>query len=232
MANMNIDELFDPLKHDKLMQKFFTSADTEENNVVGDDMSDDESKKSKKKKDRKKLDIYVSKEELEKQLDEYLKLDYEDMIGDTPIRFKYASVTPSSFGLTSEEIFELEDAELNQRVAPSRLEAYVTEQDEKKFRKSFFAKKDKESRGGEDGEETRPTRGRGDFRGGRGRGSFTGERGGRGSFRGQSGERGGRGGFRGQSSERGRGGFSDRGKKRQREEGTQGERPAKRQKRE
>ncbi|CAO3668362.1 unnamed protein product [Umbelopsis vinacea] len=85
-----------------------------------------EKKKEKKKGKKDDADIILetegpineskksTKRALDKYMEEYYNLDYEDMIGDLPTRFKYHKVDANNFGLSPVEILLADDKDLNQ----------------------------------------------------------------------------------------------------------------------
>ncbi|XP_019198195.1 PREDICTED: protein KRI1 homolog [Ipomoea nil] len=97
----------------------------EEHETVDDQVDEEDgvSKEGKRKKKRRKTSVVMQavKDQL---MEEYYKLDYEDVIGDLKTRFKYKPVNAKRFGLSTEEMLMLDDKELNQYVPLKTLAAY------------------------------------------------------------------------------------------------------------
>lgn len=157
-----IDELadgeFDPAKHDALMSKIAQQFDGDEDNekpVFSDmsDVSEDEEEqvqKTKAVKTARKTLKSVLKQHKEQAktdgveahrlaaaMEELYQLDYEDLIGDIPCRFKYQRVEPNNLGLEVDDILNADDADLNKYFALKKLAPYrptdVLERDINKY---------------------------------------------------------------------------------------------------
>ncbi|KAI5655822.1 hypothetical protein M9H77_33009 [Catharanthus roseus] len=95
-----------------------------ENEVDDEQIRETEDEDGKRKKKRKRRPSEVEKAVRDQLLEEYYKLDYEDTVGDLKTRFKYKTIKPKRYGLTTEEILALGDKELNQYVPLKKLAPY------------------------------------------------------------------------------------------------------------
>ncbi|BBN11576.1 protein KRI1 [Marchantia polymorpha subsp. ruderalis] len=83
---------------------------------------------TKEKLDKKVKVPFEEKVMIDRHLEEYYKLDYEDVIGDLPTRFKYTQVKPNKYGMKTKDILAVDDAELNQFVSLKKLAPYTTQE--------------------------------------------------------------------------------------------------------
>jgi protein KRI1 len=131
----DLDDKPDFDKEDKLLglPEEWALDDKEGSAASGDKSISEKKKKSKNKEladgdgageKRKRKISLKDRLEIEKEFDEYYKLDYEDTIGDLKTRFKYRQVQPNSYGLNTYEILQADDRDLNQYVSIKKLAPY------------------------------------------------------------------------------------------------------------
>ncbi|KAI6206553.1 Protein KRI1-like protein [Aphelenchoides besseyi] len=139
-GDKNINDLqtdFDPAEYDKRMKDVFTNdyyENTKDDEVkpVFSDMSDVEYEETDEEEDdetmetTKKVDQPTSSgNQAAQYLNEYYALDYEDIIADNlRTKFRYRQVEPNGFGLATDEILALDDAQLNAWVSVKKVTAY------------------------------------------------------------------------------------------------------------
>ncbi|KAG0739839.1 hypothetical protein G6F57_011656 [Rhizopus arrhizus] len=154
LENIDLDADFDPSSFDAHMNTVFDNEyyeDGEDANVkptwdddIDTGLNDDDelimdadylpggdkyTSSNKRKRDMDDQGDNVNKkgkkEQIEKLMDEYYSLNYEDVVGgDVFTRFKYTKTEPDNYGLTPEEILLAEDTELNKYVGIKQLAPY------------------------------------------------------------------------------------------------------------
>uniref|UniRef100_A0A7N0U0Y1 Kri1-like C-terminal domain-containing protein n=1 Tax=Kalanchoe fedtschenkoi TaxID=63787 RepID=A0A7N0U0Y1_KALFE len=129
----DLEEEFDLEKHDRKMkqlygEEYYGAKDVDPDFGSDEDEGADDGKPNFDKEDEllglpKGWDKQYKdgEEELKEAL---YKLDYEGAIGDLKTRFKYTKVKPQRFGLSQEDILEIDDKKLNQYVSLKKIAPY------------------------------------------------------------------------------------------------------------
>lgn len=130
-SGIDLDADFDPDEFSKQMENKFNEnyyAKDDAELKVGDDDKPVKAASAAEVIDRNKMDeaelapgVHDAVDDL---MNEYYNLDYEDIVGGVPVRFKYKQVEAEDFGMRPEEILVEEDKELNRRASLKYLAPY------------------------------------------------------------------------------------------------------------
>eukprot|EP00051_Salpingoeca_urceolata_P019605 m.288116 g.288116 ORF g.288116 m.288116 type:complete len:762 (-) comp19449_c0_seq3:1567-3852(-) len=103
-------------------------------------------KKKTKMRPATKAEFQSAKQSLEQQLEQFYNLDYEDMAGNVPCRFKYRRVVPNDFGLSAAEILAAEDRELNRWASLKKAVQYRSEEQQMSDKRTYKRRAKKKER--------------------------------------------------------------------------------------
>lgn len=141
LKGMDLEGDYDPDKFDKQMQErfgdeYYSREDDEMADIdTGEGATATEAEVARKGNSQSRNTEGTNPdqhEDVDRLMDEYYKLDYEDIVGGMPVRFKYKEVEPESFNLSAEEILAMDDKELNQMVSIKLLAPYRSRRDVQK----------------------------------------------------------------------------------------------------
>ena len=127
VEKLNLDDEFDAEKWDAQMDTLFNDEyynDEDAASDVGDKMEIDDYKPTNTNEKTFRQLVDEDNVELKGAVDEYFKLDFEDIIGDMPVRFKYRDVEADDFGLNAGDILLADEKELNKTIGLKRLAPY------------------------------------------------------------------------------------------------------------
>ncbi|KAF9047736.1 KRI1-like family C-terminal-domain-containing protein [Panaeolus papilionaceus] len=113
---------------------------------MGMDISDDGGPKAKDKKDKKKKkkkkksgddddEEEMRKRKLNEYMDQIYEMDFNDVVGGMPTRFKYTQVKPDALALNPVEILMATDKELNEYVGIKKYAPYRQGEDKSRYTK-------------------------------------------------------------------------------------------------
>lgn len=163
-SDLGLDKEFDPNEHDKQMDSIFNEdyynpqekikkpkfdSEIDISDLISEPEEEPKKKTFKSIKKKGTMEEIASqaqesnavpKEEIDRYLDEYYHLDFEDIVGDVPVRFKYRQIEANDYSLGVEEILEADDKDLNEVIGLKKLYGFRSEEqkarDEERWKKT------------------------------------------------------------------------------------------------
>ncbi|CDF40101.1 unnamed protein product [Chondrus crispus] len=135
VSGIDLDADFDPDQFNRQMEskfgdEYYSQKDEDMKQITKEGLATATEKRLEAKESEE-----VSKdlrEDVNRLMDEYYNLDYEDIVAGVPMRFNYKKVDPEAFNMTAEEVLRMEDKELNRIVSMKYLAPYRANRDIKK----------------------------------------------------------------------------------------------------
>lgn len=137
-SGIDLDADFDPDAFSKQMEAKFGDEYYEQEDAELKTLNETTAVASEKRPD---AGVVIKKNEaadepelhsaVDKLMDEYYNLDYEDIVDGVPVRFNYKQVEAEDFGMSAVDILDEDDKELNQRASIKYLAPYRDRKDVK-----------------------------------------------------------------------------------------------------
>jgi protein KRI1 len=120
---IDLDADFDPDEFTKQMEARFGDDYYNVEDADMDVLQDDEDVVANDHFARREVEPDVAND-VNSLVDAYYNLDYEDIVGGTPVRFNYKKVEAETFGMDREDILGMDDKELNRKASLKYLAPY------------------------------------------------------------------------------------------------------------
>lgn len=128
-------------EHEAYDENFIMDADYAPEPEQEVENKKDKKKKKKSKSEQESEDLgEEAKETLDSFLEQSYALDFDDIAGGMPTRFRYRQVASNDFGLTAEELLFGEERQLRKWAPVRKIVKYLTPDEEKKEIKKYHSK--------------------------------------------------------------------------------------------
>ncbi|GAO48403.1 Krr1-domain-containing protein [Saitoella complicata NRRL Y-17804] len=139
--DIDIDDIVPEFSKKNAKNKPATMVDENGEEIIMDADYAVEGERARTSRKEKRKEILDKKRKLDDYIDNHYQLDYEDMIGDLPTRFKYRTVESEDFGLSPADILLADDTQLNEFIGLKKLNPFRTREQVMKDKRKYAKKK-------------------------------------------------------------------------------------------